>query len=452
MNDYDYVVIGGGSGGLASARRAASHGARVALVEGARLGGTCVNVGCIPKKITYNAAFIAETLRDAAGYGFSPVTPELDYARFKAARDATIERLNGIYERNLLKDGVTLVRGLGRLDGDAVSVHTADGEELVLRAPHVLLATGGRPSLPEIPGASLGETSDDFFGWTELPRAVCVVGAGYIGAEIVGSLATLGVRVSWVYRAELPLRGFDRDVAERLAEAMEKGGVAILSGATPVALERSEAGLSLCVSGARASTLGPFERLIWATGREANTESLGLEAAGVRLERGFVWTDEWQNTSRSGVYAVGDVTARLALTPVAIAAGRRLADRLFGGQEDARLDYENVPTVVFSHPPIGRVGLTEEEARQAFGDAVRVYTSRFTDTYFTVGARRVPTFMKLVTAGPNERVVGIHVIGRSADELIQGFSVAVRMGATKADFDRTVAIHPTAAEELVTMR
>lgn len=449
--DYDYVVIGGGSGGLASARRAASHGARVLLVEAGRLGGTCVNVGCIPKKITYSAAFISETMRDAEGYGFAPVTPRLDYAAFKAARDATIERLNGIYERNLLKDGVTLVRGTGRLMGDAVVVRTAEAE-LEFRAPHVLLATGGRPSRPEIPGADLGETSDDFFGWTLLPRSVCVVGAGYIGAELVGSLVALGVGVTWVFRGELPLRGFDRDVAERLVEAVDKSGGVVVPGMTPIAIERSDDGLVLSASGESTRELGPFERVILATGRAANTESLGLEQAGVRIERGFVWTDEWQNTSRAGVYAVGDVTARLALTPVAIAAGRRLSDRLFGGQADARLDYDNVPTVVFSHPPIGRVGLTEAEARATFGEPIRVYTSRFTDTYFTVGERRVPTFMKLVTAGEAERIVGIHVIGRSADELIQGFAVAVRMGATKADFDRTVAIHPTAAEELVTMR
>lgn len=448
MSDYNYVVVGGGSGGLASARRAASHGARVVLVEGARLGGTCVNVGCIPKKITYNAAFIAETLRDAAGYGFAPVEPRLDYAAFKAARDGTIARLNGIYERNLLRDGVTLVRGMARLSADAVHVRTSEGD-VELRAPHVLLATGGRPTLPNVSGAALGETSDDFFAWTELPRSVCVVGAGYIGAELVGSLATLGVDVTWVYRAELPLRGFERDVAGRLVEQVAKSGVKVVSGAAPARLERTEQGLVL---GTSAGEVGPFERLIWATGRAANIEALELEAAQVRLERGFVWTDEKQNTSRPGLYAVGDVTARLALTPVAIAAGRRLADRLFGGQADAQLDYDNVPTVVFSHPPIGRVGLTESEARSAFGDSVRVYTSRFTDTYFTVGERRVPTFMKLIAAGECERVVGIHVIGRSADELIQGFAVAVCMGATKADFDRTVAIHPTAAEELVTMR
>jgi glutathione reductase (NADPH) len=449
---FDYVVLGGGSGGLASARRAASHGARVALVEAGELGGTCVNVGCVPKKISWNAAELARALGDAADYGFSAEF-SFDFTAFRRKRDAYVERLHGIYATNLERDGVTLVRGFGRLTSPReLSVQLNEGGKLHLAADAILLAPGGRPLRPELPGADLGETSDDFFSWEALPASVAIVGSGYVAVELAGVLSALGVRVALCLRGTVPLRSLDASVTNVLAQEMARSGIEIVTNFACAALTRSEAGITL--SAASGSTLGAFSRVIWAIGRTPRTQGLGLEEAGVELDdRGHIGVNEWQESTQAGIYAVGDVTGRATLTPVAIAAGRRLADRLFGGQVDAKLDYDDVPTVVFSHPPLATVGLTEAEARTRYGDAlVRVYQTRFTDMYSGLLEARPPTVMKLVTLLPSERVVGIHLVGRGVDEIIQGFAVALRMGATKADLDRTVAVHPTAAEELVTLR
>lgn len=449
---YDYVVLGGGSGGLASARRAAKYGAKVALVEAGPLGGTCVNVGCVPKKISWNAAQLAGALADAKSYGFSG-SSSLDYGVLKQARDAYVTRLLAIYRKNLQGDGVTLIEGYGRLTGpQEVTVALTAGGEQRLAAEAILLATGGRPSRPDIPQANQGDTSDDFFAWSDLPRSVAIVGSGYIAVELAGVLHSLGTRVTLVMRGDRPLRSFDATITEVLAREMRDVGIELALGFEVTGLVEDASGFEL--HDAHGKRLSGFERVVWAVGRTPNTRDLGLENLGVELDaRGHVVVDEWQRTSRPGLYAVGDVVGRVPLTPVAIAAGRRLSDRLFGGQADAKLDYEDIPTVVFSHPPLGTVGLSEEAARARHGDAnVRIYQTRFTDMYSGLLERRPPTVMKLVTVLPTERVVGIHLIGRSADEIIQGFAVAVRMGATKADLDRTVAIHPTAAEELVTLR
>jgi glutathione reductase (NADPH) len=446
---FDFLVIGGGSGGIASARRAALHGARVGLIEGGPIGGTCVNVGCVPKKVMWNASQIAETLELAKGYGFAVTSDGFDWAALKRSRDAYIQRLNGIYHRNLDTSQVTEIQGYARFE-DSRTVIAADQ---AYTADHVLIATGSTPVVPDIPGAELGISSDGFFELDRQPRRVVVVGGGYIAVEFAGLLNALGSDVTLLLRGEHLLRSFDATLRETLMEEMQKAGINILTGMGLEGLEReAEGGIALC--GREGERIKGFDTVIWATGRRPNTDGLALDAAGVETDsRGYVTTDEFQNTNVSSIYAVGDVTGRAALTPVAIAAGRRLCDRLFGGKTEARLDYGNIPTVVFSHPPIGTVGMTEERAHELYGEGgVKVYQSRFTNMYYAVSEHKSPTVVKLVTVGEQENIVGCHIIGDHADEMIQGFAVAVKMGARKTDFDNTVAIHPTAAEELVTLR
>ncbi|HTQ05750.1 MAG TPA: glutathione-disulfide reductase [Polyangiaceae bacterium] len=447
MRDLDFIVIGGGSGGLAAARRAARYGARSLVIEAGALGGTCVNVGCVPKKLSWHAAVLAEIFHDAEDYGFEPTRPAFDLGRLRRARDAYVARLRGIYATNLERDGAERVEGWATLlDAQTVAV----GDERY-RAPHVLIATGGRPHVPDVPGAELGITSDGFFELERLPERPLVVGAGYVAVELAGIFQALGARATLAARGRELLRYFDPMLRAGLAEELTQAGATLAFGFDPVRAERSPNGVRL-VSGDGRVLEG--DCLLWATGREPRTANLGLEAAGVLLDpEGYVLVDEFQNTNVPGVYALGDVIGGdRQLTPVAIAAGRKLADRVFGGQPEARLDYNDVPSVVFSHPPIGTVGLSEVAARERFGDAVRVYTTEFTSLYHGVTRRKTRSRMKLVVTGPEERVVGIHTIGLGSDELIQGFAVALKLGATKADLDRTVAIHPTAAEELVTLR
>lgn len=447
---FDFVVIGGGSGGLAAAQRAAEYGARVALVESGRLGGTCVNVGCVPKKVMWNASMIGDCLVDAADYGFRLGPAERhDWMLLKSKRDAYVARLNGIYEANLAKRGVEVVRGRGRFRDP----RTVEAGGRMLTAAHVLIATGGRPLLPAIPGVELGITSDGFFELERVPERVAVVGSGYIAIELAGILAGLGAKVTLVLRTGAALKEFDSMLGEATLKIMQDEGMEVVTHAWPRALERTVTG-ALVLEVRDGRRLTPFDTVLWAIGRVPEVEELGLEQAGITLDHyGFIVADKFQVTSCEGVYAVGDVTGRKQLTPVAIAAGRRLADRLFGGQPERYLDYEYIPTVVFGHSPIGTVGLTEEAARARFGDAaVTVFRSGFIPMYHALTTRKPRTDMKLVTVGPEQRVVGVHVIGAGADEMMQGFAVAVRMGATKQDFDDTVAIHPTSAEELVTMR
>jgi glutathione reductase (NADPH) len=446
---YDLVVIGGGSGGLACAQRATEYGARVALVESARLGGTCVNVGCVPKKVMWNAAQIAHAAHDAVHYGFDLTLSGHDWGALRVARDAYITRLNGIYERNLAHRKVELVRGHAAFAGpNEVRV----GDRL-LEAPHVVIATGGHPSVPPIPGAGHGITSDGFFELAERPRRIAVVGSGYIAVELAGVFAALGSEVTMVLRRDRLLRHFEAMLGDGLRKIMEGDGVAFLDHAAPRALERDADGtLRLLLQDGRVA--GPFDTVLWAIGREPAVEGLGLARAGVTMDAaGFIPVDHLQQTNIGGLYAIGDVTGRAQLTPVAIAAGRRLSDRVFGGMTDRHLDYSDIPTVVFSHPPIGTVGLSEAEAIDRHGaSAVKTYTSGFVPMYHAMTPRKPRAEMKLVTVGSEQRIVGCHVIGAGADEMLQGFAVALKMGATKRDFDDTVAIHPTSAEEFVTMR
>lgn len=444
---FDLVVIGGGSGGIACAQRAAEHGARVALVESHRLGGTCVNVGCVPKKIMWNAATLAQSIEDAGTYGFDLGLKHHDWAVLKRARDAYVLRLNDIYARNLAAKGVQLVRGRARLSvPDGVTIG-----ERALQASHIVIATGGRPIVPQLSGAGVGITSDGFFELPERPARVAIVGSGYVAAELSGVFAALGSQVTIVLRADRLLRDFDSMLSDGLMREMTAQRIEILTRATLSHVKQGTTGMELVAVDGR--SIGGFDAVLWAVGREPNTAGLGLDAAGVATDaEGFIATDLYQNTSVANIHAIGDVTGREALTPVAIAAGRRLGDRLFGGQPERHLDYEMIPTVIFSHPPIGTVGLTEARAREKYGADVRVFTSGFVPLYHALTEQKPRAEMKLVTVGPQQRIVGCHVIGAGADEMMQGFAVAIRMGATKSDFDDTVAIHPTSAEEFVTMR
>ena len=444
---FDLISIGGGSGGLACAQRAAEFGAKTAVVEPHRLGGTCVNVGCVPKKVMWNAASVALSLRDANDYGFDVNVGGNDWAEIKRKRDAYVLRLNHIYERNLAAKGVAYVRGAARF----VDAHTVEVNGQRLSARHVVIATGGKPMLPHIPGAELGISSDGFFELETRPQRVAVVGSGYIACELAASFQELGSQVEQFIRKDRLLTNFDVMLGKSLMREVRAQGMLVHERALPAAV-RDAAGKKTLVA-ADGREFAGFDCVLWAIGREANVASLDLAAAGVAIDDGnYVITDNFQNTNVAGVYAIGDVTGRMALTPVAIAAGRRLSDRLFGGQPERHLDYNLIPTVIFTHPPIGTVGATEAEARAQYGDAVKVYVADFTPMYHALTARKTHTDMKLVCVGPEQRIVGCHILGLGADEMLQGFAVAIRMGATKADFDDTVAIHPTSAEELVTMR
>lgn len=445
--DFDYLAIGGGSGGIASVNRAAMYGKRCAIVEANALGGTCVNVGCVPKKVMWFAAHIAEAIKYSADYGFAVEQKHFDWSLMTKNRDAYIQRIHQSYENVLGKNKVTVIPGFARfVDRNTVEVN---GRQIT--AEHILIATGGTPTVPSLPGAELGTDSDGFFAFSEQPKKVAVVGAGYIAVEIAGVLNELGSETHLIIRHDKPLRQFDPMLSDTLLSIMLEKGLHLHSNSTPSGLVESEHGITVELEDG--AQVGPVDEVIWAIGRSPQTHNLNLAAAGVQVdEQGFIVTDAYQNTNVPGIYAVGDNTGRIALTPVAVAAGRRLSERLFNSKTSEKLDYTDVPTVVFSHPAIGTVGLTEAEARAEFGDSVAVYTSSFTAMYSAVTQHRQPTKMKLVCVGDDERIVGIHVIGEGADEMLQGFAVALKMGATKQDFDNTVAIHPTSAEEFVTMR
>lgn len=449
MKHYDYIVIGGGSGGIASANRAASYGKSCVLIEAGAIGGTCVNVGCVPKKVMWYAAHIADAIhRYGPDYGFDTRSEAFDWERLVSNRNAYIERIHASYEGSLARNKVELVRGFARF----VSNRSVEVDGRTLSADHILIATGARPSHPDVPGAEHGIDSDGFFALPALPGRTAVVGAGYIAVELAGMLNALGSETHLFVRHDAPLRNFDAMLSETLVQVMAQQGPMLHAHSIPQAVIRNTDGsLTLELENGQSHIV---DCLIWAIGRQPDTSELGLEVTDVKLKiSGHIAVDAYQNTNVPGIYAVGDITGQLELTPVAVAAGRRLAERLFNGKPDEHLIYENIPTVVFSHPPIGTVGLSEAQARQQHGDEnVRVYQTSFTAMYSAVTQHRQPARMKLVCVGPEERVVGIHGIGHGMDEILQGFAVALKMGASKKDFDNTVAIHPTAAEEFVTMR
>jgi glutathione reductase (NADPH) len=447
MKQFNFICIGGGSGGIAAVQRAAEYGVRTALIEQARLGGTCVNVGCVPKKVMWNAAGIAAAITDAADYGFDSVLRAHDWQTLKERRDAYVARLNAIYERNLANKQVVYLAGHGKF----IDAHTLEVAGERVTAERILIATGCEPIIPSVPGASLGITSDGFFELASQPKRVAVIGSGYVACELGGAFRALGSHVSLFLRKNRVLASFDSMLGTALLREMQSDGIEVHGEAVPAALEKAATGVAFLTADGR--RFDGFDCVLWAVGRGPRTAALGLAAAGIACdEAGHVLTDEYQATNIAGVFAVGDVTGRAALTPVAIAAGRRLADRLFGGRADRKLDYAMIPTVVFTHPPIGTVGLSETEARAKYGNEIKVYSSSFVSMYHALSDHKPKSAMKLICCGPEERIIGCHVIGEGADEMLQGFAVAVRMGACKRDFDDTVAIHPTSAEEMVTMR
>ncbi|KAF4437454.1 hypothetical protein H9Q69_002239 [Fusarium xylarioides] len=463
--ETDYLVIGGGSGGLASARMASSKfGVKATIVENKRLGGTCVNVGCVPKKVTYNAAALAEAIHDAKAYGFSvEQTAPFDWSTFKTKRDAYIKRLNGIYERNLNNDKVDYLHGWARLvSKNQAEVTLDDNSKVLVNAKKILVAVGGKPTIPpEIPGAEYGTNSDGFFDISTQPKKVAIVGAGYIAVEFAGMFNALGTETHLFIRHDTFLRNFDPMIQESVTKEYERLGVKLHKRSQASKVEKDSNGkltITYKDDEGNESVVSDVDNLIWAIGRTPETKGIGLEEAGVKLgEKGHILVDEYQNTAVDNIYALGDVTGEVELTPVAIAAGRRLAHRLFGGPEFAnlKLDYSNVPSVVFSHPEVGSIGLTEPQAIEKYGkDNIKVYKTSFTAMYYAMmePEQKGPTNYKLIVAGPEEKVIGLHIMGLGSGEMLQGFGVAVKMGATKADFDSCVAIHPTSAEELVTLK
>ena len=445
--EYDLIVIGGGSGGLAHAQRAAEYGAKALVVEWGRLGGTCVNVGCVPKKVMWYAAEQMHHAAHSADYGFDMDVKGHDWAALKTARDAYVKRLNAIYEGNLDRKKIDWVAGEGRF----VDAHTVLVGDTEYKATNIVIATGGRPIVPRIPGHEHGITSDEFFELEERPQRVMIAGSGYIAVELGGVFNALGSHVEIVVRKDGIVRSFDPMLGKELINCMREDGVHIETGVHPASLDKTADGIVMTSEDGR--QFEPVDCFLWAVGRAPNIERLDLEKAGVEHDGyGFITVDKYQATNVDNIFALGDVTGAVALTPVAIAAGRRLADRLYGGMDGRHLDYSNIATVIFSHPPMGTVGMTEPEARERYGRDVKVYSSSFVPMYYALGEKKLRTNMKLIVAGDDEKVVGCHIIGDGADEMLQGFAVAIKMGATKKDFDDTVAIHPTSAEELVTMR
>lgn len=446
---YNYLAIGSGSGGIASINRAAMYGQKCALIEAKALGGTCVNVGCVPKKVMWHAAQIAEAIRlYGPDYGFDTTLNRFDWNILIASRTAYIDRIHASYKTVLGKNNVDVIRGFARF----IDAHTVEVNGETFTADHILIATGGRPSHPALPGAEYGIDSDGFFALSSLPKRIAVVGAGYIAVELAGVVHALGAQTHLFVRKQSPLRNFDPMITDTLKSIMQADGPTLHTEAVPKSVEKNADGsLTLALEDGRTFTV---DCLVWAIGRKPENDRINLAATGVKTnEKGYIVVDKYQNTSVPSIYAVGDNTGAIELTPVAVAAGRRLSERLFNNKPEEHLDYRNIPTVVFSHPPIGTVGLTEPQAREQYGnDAVKIYRASFTAMYTAVTSHRQPCSMKLVCVGAEEEIVGIHGIGVGMDEMLQGFAVALKMRATKKDFDNTVAIHPTAAEEFVTMR
>ncbi|MDC0835514.1 Glutathione reductase [Geitlerinema sp. FC II] len=445
--DFDLFVIGAGSGGIATARRAAEYGAKVGIAEVDRLGGTCVNRGCVPKKLMVYASHFSDLFCDAVGYGWSPVKSEFDWPKLIRVVNDEVTRLNGIYQRMLDKSNVEVFEGHAKF----VDSHTVTIGDRTLTADKILIAVGGKPVKPDIPGIEYAITSNEIFHLEEQPKQAVVLGGGYIGVEFACILKGLGSEVTVIIRRDKILRGFDEDVRTEIQEGMQRHGIRILTETTIDSIDKLDSGkLQLNLSGAEDTVIADSISLA-ATGRKPNLEGLGLENTKVKTQNGAIVADEYNQTDDPDIFAVGDCIDRLNLTPVAINEGRILADTKFGGKS-RQMSYENVPTAVFTTPEAATVGLTEAEAREEYGDAVKVFRSKFRPMYHTLGGREEKTLMKLIVDGDTDRVVGAHMVGENAAEIIQGVAIAVKMGARKADFDATVGIHPSSAEEFVTMR
>lgn len=442
--DYDLFVIGAGSGGVRAARMSASMGARVAIAESRDLGGTCVNVGCVPKKLFSYAAHFTENFEDAASFGWDVRHGPLDWPRLRDNKTREIERLNGVYGNILSSAKVDIIRGHARF----IDENTVEVEGQRYRAERILIAVGNWPYIPDVPGKEHAISSNELFYLDTLPKHITVVGGGYIATEFAGILNGLGVEVSQIYRRSLFLRGFDEEVRGHLAQEMRQRGVDLRFNENVVAIEKTADGLSLRLESGEHLNTGA---VLYATGRRPLLEGLGLENTRVSLDdKGFIAVSASFQTQAPSIYALGDVIGGMELTPVALAEGMNLAKRLYGNS-DQPMDYEYIPTAIFCQPNIGTVGYSEEEARQKFGD-IRVFTSRFRHLKHTLTDNPAKVFLKLIVDAATDKVVGVHMLGDDAGELIQGFAVAIKAGATKAVFDATVGIHPTVAEEFVTMR
>ena len=446
--DYDLIALGAGSGGLSVVERAASYGQRCAVVERGKMGGTCVTVGCVPKKIIWFGANLSEMIDDAASYGHDVTRNGFDWSTLVERREKYITGINTWYHGYLTDLGIDEIEGEASfVDANTVAVN---GKHYSAR--DIVIATGTQPSLPDVPGVEHAITSDGFFALTAQPGRVAIVGSGYIAVELAGVLNALGSEVSLFLRKEHVLGEFDSLLQSTLLERLGQSGIELRLRCQVISIERGANG-KLSLQDNHGVGMEDVDEVIYAIGRHSELDSLELDNAGVDISAsGYIETDLYQRTNQANIFALGDVTGRAALTPVAIAAGRRLADRLYDAQSERHLDYELIPTVVFSHPPIATIGLTEEAARDQYGERIKVYQTRFTAMYNSISGHDVPTAMKLVCLDAEEKIIGCHMIGPGVDEMLQGFAVAIRMGACKQDFDDTVAIHPTSSEELVTMR
>ena len=447
QNKFDLIVIGAGSGGIAAANRAAEYGAKVALIEKNLLGGTCVNVGCVPKKIMWTASQRLLQIKEAKGLGIDSLKPVLQWQTLVKNRQSYIEKLHKGYANRLQNNKVTLIQGEGSFkDHNTVMVNSQ-----TYQAPHILISTGAQSKWPNLPGHEFGIDSEGFFALKSLPKRIAVVGAGYIAVELAGMLNAFGSEVSLVFRQENVLRDFDPSLNEQLISTYEQHGMNLLRNHTPQRLLKTNDGLILeCENNKQVPQV---DTVIWAIGRTPQLSSLQLEKVCVNLDKaGRIQVDEYQNTNIKGIYAVGDVASSWQLTPTAIKAGRKLSDRLFNAQAQAKVDYSLIPTVIFSHPPIATLGMSEQDAKKTYKNDLKIYQSQFTPMIAAFDEHPSPCFIKLITIASSGKIIGCHMIGEMVDEILQGFAVAIKMGATKSDFDETIAIHPTIAEELVTMR
>ena len=446
---YDYIAIGGGSGGIASVNRAALYGKKCALIEMGDIGGTCVNVGCVPKKVMWYSAQIADAIKKyGPDYGFDTELKSFEWKKLINNRQDYIKRIRASYDSVLSKNNIDVIHGFAKfIDKKTIEVN---GEKIT--ADHILIATGTQASLPDIEGVEFGIDSNGFFELQDLPKRTAIIGSGYIAVELAGVLNSLGSNVQLFIRKNQPLRNLDSFLGQTLIEHMRSENIQVYTHTQIKKVSKLED--NSIVLYLEDGNKHIVDCLSWAVGRKPNTQPLDLNLTNIQLnDQGFIQVDSFQNTTETGVYAIGDITGKVELTPVAVAAGRRLSERLFNNKPNEHLDYNNVPTVVFSHPPIGTVGLTEEKAIEQFGkDNVKVYSSSFTSMYTAVTEHKQLTKMKLICVGAEEKILGIHGIGYGMDEILQGFAVALKMGATKQDFDNTIAIHPTSSEEFVTMR
>ncbi len=445
--DFDLFVIGGGSGGVSSARKAAEYGAKVGIAEYQELGGTCLNRGCIPKKLMVYASGFANLFEEASGYGWEDVQSRFNWSTMMEKIHAEIKRLNGVYQKMLQDKDVEIIRGYARF----VDNHTVEINERQITADKILIAVGGHPVKPDFAGIDHAIVSDDMFKLTEQPQNVVIIGGGYIGVEFACIMNKLGSDVTMVLRGDRILKGFDDDLSKTITEHMQRHGIKFLYNSEPQKIEKTEGGYNITLKGDSQLVISTDAITLAATGRKPSLQKLGLENTGVKVEKGSIVSDKYNCTDVENIYAVGDCTNQKNLTPVAISEGRAFVDTVFGGNSRV-ISYENIPTAVFSNPEGGTVGMTQTEAEKEYGkDKIKIYSTKFRPMYYTLAGKEDKTMMKLVVNQENDRILGVHMVGNHASEIIQAIAVAVKMGVTKADFNATICVHPTSAEELVSL-